>query len=288
LVSIHFVAEISSNHHQNLSRCLEFIDQSAACGCSAVKFQLFKIDQLFIPEVVSKNEDIRKRKGWELPVSFLPQLAAHCRERGLEFACTPFYLRAVEELYPFVDYYKIASYELLWTELLQECARTKKPLVLSTGMATMEEVEEAVHTVMDAGARELTLLHCISEYPASPVQCNLSAIETLRSAFQLPVGWSDHTVQPGVIYRAVHRFNATMVEFHFDLEGKGEEFSSGHCWLPGQISTVIAEVNTGLKADGTGEKKPMDNEEHERNWRADPADGLRPLKKTREMVHDEK
>ena len=276
-MSIHFVAEVSSNHHRDLNRCLQFIDQAAACGCSAVKFQLFKIDQLFIADVVSRNKEISKRKAWELPVEFLPQLAARCRDRKLEFACTPFYLRAVEELYPFVDFYKIASYELLWTDLLKECAGTGKPLVLSTGMATMEEVDLAINTFTTAGGRELTLLHCNSDYPAPPEKCNLAAIETLRKAFQLPVGWSDHSVQPAVIYRAIHRFKASMIEFHFDLEGKGEEFASGHCWLPDQIKTVIEEVNTGIKADGTGEKEPMDNESRERNWRADPADGLRPL-----------
>ena len=281
-MSVHFVAEISSNHHQDLSRCLQFIDQSALCGCSAVKFQLFKIDQLFIPDVVAGNEDIRKRKGWELPVSFLPHLAESCQDKGIDFACTPFYLQAVEELDPYVDFYKIASYELLWTDLLKECANTGKPLVLSTGMATMAEVEEAVNTIISAGGKKLTLLHCISDYPAPPEKCNLAAIETLKKAFQLPVGWSDHSVQPAVIYRAVHRFKASMIEFHLDLEGAGDEYASGHCWLPDQIKTVISEVNTGLKADGTGEKAPMDNESRERNWRADPADGLRPLSSIRQ------
>ena len=283
-MSIHFVAEVSSNHNQNLDRCLKFIDASAEIGCSSVKFQLFKIKELFIPEVVSKRKEIALRKQWELPISFLPPIAEHCRNRNIKFACTPFYLRAVEELFPYIDYYKIASYELLWSDLLIECARTGKPIVLSTGMATMAEVEATVNTLTVAGCSSLYLLHCCSDYPAPPEYCNLSAIETLRQAFKLPIGWSDHTVQPGVIHRAVHRWDASMIEFHLDLEGKGEEYASGHCWLPGQISSIITAINTGLKTDGTGKKVPTENETTERNWRADPSDGLRPLKKIRQEV----
>ena len=281
-MSVHFAAEVSSNHSQNLRRCLEFIDVSAEAGCSSVKFQLFKIDQLFIPEVIFKRKEIASRKAWELPVSFLPEIADHCRGRKIEFSCTPFYLKAVEELYPFVDYYKIASYELLWSDLLKECARTGKPIVLSTGMATLDEVKKAVETLSGAGCTKLTLLHCSSAYPTAPEHCNLAAIDTLKAAFQLPVGWSDHTVQPAVIYRAVHHWNAELIEFHLDLEGKGEEFSTGHCWLPSQITAVINDINTAIKADGTGIKGPTEKEARERNWRADPLDGLRPLKTIRD------
>ncbi len=276
-MSVHFIAEVSSNHNKDLDRCLKFIDISAEVGCDAVKFQLFKIEELFIPEVVSAKNEIAKRRAWELPTSFLPYIAEHCRAKGVEFACTPFYLQAVEELYPYVDYYKIASYELLWVDLLKECARSGKPLVLSTGMATLDEVEKAVETITAAGGHNLSLLHCNSGYPAPPEHCNLAAIETLHKRFKMPVGWSDHSVHPGVICRAVHRWGAVMVEFHLDLEGKGEEFAAGHCWLPEKIAPVIANINTGLIADGGSEKKPMENESFERKWRADPSDGLRPL-----------
>ena len=279
-----FVAEVSSNHNKDLSRCLKLIDVSADVGCSAVKFQLFKIDQLFIPEVVATRKDIQKRKEWELPLSFLPPILERCRRKNLKFSCTPFYLDAVSELEPFVDFYKIASYELPWTALLKACAGTGKPVVLSTGMATMGEVKEAVRILKDSGCRDITLLHCVSGYPTPPEQCNLAAIKTMQDAFKLPVGWSDHSVQPAVIYRAVHRWGARMVEFHLDLEGKGEEFSSGHCWLPDQIRSVISNLAVADAADGTGEKVPTQVEEVERNWRADPSDGLRPQKIIRNGV----
>lgn len=274
---VSFVAEVSSNHNKDLERCYRFIDAAARIGCDAVKFQLFRIEELFAPEILERSDKHRMRKNWELPVKFIPLLSKRCSEKGLSFSCTPFYLDAVEELSPHVDFFKIASYELLWNDLLSACARTGKPVVLSTGMANLDEVREAVNTLQGAGCEDLTLLHCVSGYPAPAGECNLAAIETLRSEFNLPVGWSDHSVSPAVIHRSVHRWAATVVEFHLDLEGEGEEYSAGHCWLPDQIEHVIKSIQQGIVSDGNGFKEPSMSELLERDWRADPKDGLRPL-----------
>ncbi len=282
-MSVRFVAEVSSNHHRDLDRCLAFIDKAAEIGCDAVKFQLFRIRELFAPEILAKSEKHRQREAWELPVEFLPRLAARSHGAGIQFACTPFYLEAIEQLLPYVDFLKIASYELLREDLLVACARTGKPVVLSTGMAVLEEVKQAVSTLRNVGCRELTLLHCVSGYPTPANECNLAVIDTLRRTCDCSVGWSDHSVNPCVIYRAVHRWGASMIEFHLDLEGEGEEYRTGHCWLPEQIQPVIDSVRIGFKADGNGEKSPMPSEMADRGWRADPRDGLRPLIKTREL-----
>jgi N-acetylneuraminate synthase len=276
-----FVAEVSSNHHQKLERCLAFIDKAAEIGCAAAKFQLFRLAELFAPEILAKSQEHRRRQAWELPVEFLPILAARSRERGIQFACTPFYLQAVEQLMPYVDFFKIASYELLWDDLLRACAQSGKPVVLSTGMATLDEVRHAVAVVRGSGCRDLILLHCVSGYPTPRVECNLAAIQTLRLACGCPVGWSDHSVDPAVLYRAVHRWQARMIEFHLDLDGTGDEFRTGHCWLPEYIQPVIQLVQNGLQADGDGTKQPVRSELAERGWRADPGDGLRPMLETR-------
>lgn len=276
-----FIAEVSSNHNRDLERSYSFVDKAAEIGCSAVKFQLFKVRELFAPEVLANRADLLKREAWELPVEFLPKLSFRCRERRIQFSCTPFYLKAVDELFPFVDFYKIASYELMWDPLLIACAKTGKPVILSTGMATVEEIKKAVITLRDNGCKDLTLLHCVSGYPTPYQEANLSAIETLRRISNARVGWSDHTVNPGVIYRAVHHWNACAIEFHLDLDGSGEEFKTGHCWLPEQIAPVIRSANIGFEADGNGEKVPSPCELPDREWRADPSDGLRPLKHVR-------
>ncbi|MGH9694837.1 MAG: N-acetylneuraminate synthase family protein, partial [Bryobacteraceae bacterium] len=203
--SVRFIAEASSNHGRDLSRALAFVDAAADAGCDAVKFQLFKIDRLFAPEILAASAKHRARKDWELPLAHLAPLAVHCRDRGVEFSCTTFYLEAVAELAPYVDFYKIASYELLFAPLLEACAATGKPVVLSTGMATMEEIKTAAARLKFAGAEAVTLLHCVSAYPTPPNEANLSAIAAIRDATACEVGWSDHTRRPAVIERAVHR-----------------------------------------------------------------------------------
>lgn len=279
-----FVAEVSSNHARDLTRSLAFVDAAADIGCDAVKFQLFKIRELFAHEALDRYEHLRAREAWELPVEFLPKIAARCRERAIEFSCTPFYLDAVQELEPFVAFFKVASYEMIWDDLVARCARTGKPLVLSTGMATMDEIAHAVEVARGAGCRDLTLLHCVSGYPTPIDECNLAAIETLRNRFGCSVGWSDHSVRPGVVQRAIHRWGASFVEFHLDLDGQGDEFKTGHCWLPNAMQAVITEVRDAVRADGTGVKVPAPSELPDREWRADPADGLRPLRTKRAEI----
>ena len=285
-MSIRFVAEVSSNHHRSLDRCLAFVDAAADAGCSDVKFQLFRIGELFAPEALRAHPMLLAREAWELDPAFLAPIAARCRERDVAFGCTPFFLEAVDLLEPHVAFYKIASYELLWDDLLRGCARTGKPVVISTGMATLDEVGHAVSVLREAGCASLTVLHCVSGYPARVEDCNLAAIETMRTRFQCEIGWSDHSVSPAVLHRAIHRWGASLIEFHLDLDGAGDEYKTGHCWLPDQIADVIRSVRQGFVADGTGIKQPRDSEAHERGWRADPSDGLRPLLATRRALGD--
>jgi len=282
-----FIAEASSNHGRELSRALAFADAAADAGCDAVKFQLFRIDRMFAPEILAASPKHRARREWELPLAHLKPLAERCRAREILFSCTPFYVEAVEELAPFVDFYKIASYELLVTPLLEACARTGKPVVISTGMATLDEIAAAVATLKRAGAADITLLHCVSAYPTPVREANLSAIESIRSATGCATGWSDHTRRPAVIERAVHRWDASAVEFHLDLDGHGAEYAAGHCWLPDEIAPVIARIRESFVADGTGFKGPQPSEAADREWRADPSDGMRPLRHIRASYRPE-
>ena len=275
-----FIAEVSSNHSKDIDRAIEFIDVASKVDCNAVKFQLFKIDKLFAPVILKNSKQHRDRKQWELPLEFLPVLSARCKEKSVQFSCTPFYIDAVNELEPYVDFYKIASYELLWDELLIACAHTGKPVIISTGMANLDEIKHAVE-ILRSNNCEPTVLHCTSAYPTPYNEANLSAIETIRKSIGCEVGWSDHTVDPGVIHRAIHKWDAKVIEFHLDLEGKGEEFESGHCWLPDQIGSVIKQVRQAEDADGDGVKEPTPSEMPDCLWRTDPSDGLRPFKSIR-------
>ena len=158
-MKVNFIAEVSSNHSKDLDRAIKFVNTAADIGCDSVKFQLFKIDQLFAPEILKKSDEISSRKNWELPIEFLYPLSEACKKRNIKFSCTPFYLAAVDELLPYVDFFKIASYELLWDDLLIKCAKTGKPLIISTGMATPEEINNAVELVKSNGCSDLTVMH---------------------------------------------------------------------------------------------------------------------------------
>lgn len=276
-----FISEISSNHNGSLHRSLKMIRLSANLGFDIVKFQLFKVDKLFSKEILKKSKNIRDRKKWELKEKYIPILAKQCKKNNIKFCVTPFYLEAVDVIKPYVDYIKIASYEILWEDLLIKCAKTKKPIIISTGMANMREVMNAIKILKKNGAKKIIILHCVSNYPAKLESLNLSAINTIRRKTNLSTGWSDHSNNPLVVYRAVEKWNASYIEMHLDIDGKGYEFNAGHCWLPNKARNLIWNIKNNKIIDGKGKKVPSKSELFERKFRADPFDGLRPIKKYR-------
>ena len=143
-------------------------------------------------------------------------------------------------------------------------------------MSNLQEVKNAKNVLDNISFKKYSFLHCVSAYPTPSYEANLSAIETLKNELNCKIGWSDHTVNQGVIYRAINKWGAEIIEFHLDLDGKGEEYSSGHCWLPIEMKKVIDGVRCGKESDGSGDKVPQRSEISDREWRADPADGLRP------------
>jgi sialic acid synthase SpsE len=279
-----FIAEIGSNHNGDRDRCLELVDASATAGCGAVKLQVFRVEDLFAPEALAHRPQLAARRAWELPLELLPAVRERCDERGVELGATPFGLWAVDALAPYVDFFKIASYEILWHELLQTCVATGMPVIVSTGMATLDEVADTVRAVPGA---DLRLLHCVSGYPTPPEQANLAAIATMRERFGIPVGWSDHTCEERVVLRAVAHWGASDVELHIDLDGAGNE-AGEHNWTPDRLTSLIAsleqresEPDGDSTLDGDGVKRPMPVEQPDVPWRADPVDGLRPLRSLR-------
>ena len=223
-----------------------------------------------------------ERKKWELPLKFLPEIKKRCNEKKIQLGCTPFYLEAVDELAEFVDFFKIASYELLWLDLIEKCAKMPQPLIISTGMANMDEIRNAYNVAAKFKDEDLAFLHCQSNYPVKSEETNLAAIEYLKNELRCEIGWSDHSRDIAVILRAALKWNAKIFEFHLDLDSDGAEYSSGHCWLPSELENVISIIERSKLADGDHKKFPGKSESNDRNWRADPSDGLRPLKKIRE------
>jgi N-acetylneuraminate synthase len=281
-----YVAEVGSNHNGSLLRAIKLIDAAADAGFEAVKFQQFKIGELFRPEALLANPALIERTHLELDLEWHEQLAGHARARKLEYGVTPFYAECIPYLAELVDFFKVSSYQLLERDILRLMAMEQLPMVVSTGMATMKEVQEAIACIRSyyTNPSPITLLHCVSCYPAPTQAANLSAIETLRNEFKLPIGWSDHTVSPTVVRAAIWRWDAEMVELHFDLDdGRGAE--SKHSWTPTLFQHVkgwMADLPSSSlgQFDGHGVKTPAICEMSERKWRSDPTDGLRPIKGT--------
>ena len=178
-----------------------------------------------------------------------------------------------------MDFFKIASYELIWDELLIKCANTKKPIVISTGMADEKETQNAFNILKKNKSKQIIFMHCVSNYPVTVQNVNLAKIETLRKKFKVDVGFSDHTVNQDIIRRAFYKWDCRVFEFHFDLDKKGLEYKSGHCWLPNKLENLIRSFDfDSHQYDGSGKIKPLNVEKKERMWRRDK-DGFRPILK---------
>lgn len=276
-MAIRFIADIGSNHNQNLNRALDLVAAAQEAGCWGVKFQLFSAQTLYRNPDPSHLEDLVLS---ELPEGFLPALKKYCQLYNIAFGCTPFSMKALDTIIPYVDFYKIGSYEILCTEMIRKAAEQEKPIFISLGMARFQDAVNAVKAAQLIPAEKnnyLTLFHCCSEYPAKPNRCELHKISAIREYFHYPVGWSDHSVSFGVIHSAV-AMGAELIELHFDLLDQcGMETHHGHCWNPTNLTRLIKEIKEGQEAL---QDLPVDEvaEEKKLRQRMDPSDYSRPLK----------
>ena len=224
----YIIAEAGLNHNGSLILAKQLVERAKETGCDAVKFQTAKSDSrvsnkvkaVKYAETIIGQEETLHEMFERLSLSFEEQkeLFSYAREKGLEIFSTPFDFESVDFLESQgVNLYKIASMDLVNIPLIKYVANTGKPIILSTGMSTMGQVEEAVSEVMQAGNTNLMLLHCNSSYPAAPEEMNLRIIQTLKAAFNIPIGLSDHTFGLFVSHTAI-AIGADLVERHFTLD----------------------------------------------------------------------
>ncbi|HCJ65849.1 MAG TPA: pseudaminic acid synthase [Elusimicrobia bacterium] len=224
------VAEISANHGQNFNRAVDLIKKAKECGADAVKFQCYTPDTITI-DCDNKHFRIKHPKwgGQTLyqlykkaytPWNWFKELKKIADDLGIIFFATAFDKTSVDFLEELnVPMHKIASFELVDLPLIEYMAGTKKPLILSTGMATLPEIKEAVNTARIAGAKNIILLKCVSSYPAKPEEMNLKTISDMQKRFKLQIGLSDHTLGIATSISAVC-LGAKLIEKHFTLSRK--------------------------------------------------------------------
>ena len=270
---IKFIADIGSNHGADIDRAVRLIEEAKRAGCSAAKFQLFDASLT----TNAKTAAVYERRA--LPIGFLPRLRGACDAEGIEFHLTVTSYDTLEEGWQYAHALKIGSYEILHLELIKLAAGTGKPLSISTGGATPWEVKAAIIASMQGGhdLEKLILYHCSPLYPAAPETCGLNSMDMLRAHGVRRVGWSDHTVKPGVIYAAIGH-GAEYIELHMDLDGlDGWESEHGHCWEASRVRRLIKTVRDGEEAL----KGSVADYADMRLQRTDPGDGRRPLKAAR-------
>jgi N-acetylneuraminate synthase len=264
------IAEIGVNHNGDLDLALRMIDAAAQAGADAAKFQTFRTERV-ISRAARQAEYQRRNTGvaesqfemvrrLELGDTAFARLAERCAQKGILFLSSPFDEGSAELLDALgVPAFKIGSGELTNHPFLASLARRGRPLLLSTGMATLREVDLALAVIRRHGNPPVALLHCVSSYPSAAGESNLAAIETMRRAFNVPVGWSDHSLGIHVSIAAVAR-GACILERHFTLDRTLPGPDHAASLDPVEFGQLVVAVRDVEAAIGSGQKVPRDSE----------------------------
>lgn len=264
------IAEAGVNHDGNLADAKALIDAAVVAGADAVKFQSFNAQTLasaaapkaeyqqVLTDASESQRDMLHRL--ELDRADHEELSDYCRQGKIMFLSSPFGLAEVDLLRELhMPAFKVPSGELTNPGLLAHIAATGKPVILSTGMATLQEVADAISTLRDNGTTELALLHCVSNYPAAPKDVNLRAMATMADAFGVPVGYSDHTLGIEISLAAV-ALGACIIEKHFTLDCRRSGPDHAASLEPKQLGDLVQGIRSIESALGHGRKEPAESE----------------------------
>lgn len=261
---IYIIAEAGVNHNGSLEIAKKMVDAAGKAGADAIKFQTFKAENIVTKnasraeyQVKNTGEDTSQYymlKKLELSYDDFRELKAYCDDSGIEFLSTPFDLESIDFLQELgIRFLKIPSGEITNFPYLRKIGQTGMPVIMSTGMSTLEEVGEAIKVLREYGSNEISLLHCTTEYPAPLDSVNLKAMQTMTEAFNLPVGYSDHTSGIAVSVAAV-AMGAVIIEKHFTLDRNMEGPDHKASLEPDELKAMVQSIRDVEMAMGTGEK----------------------------------
>ncbi len=271
------VAELSANHNGNIERAFEIIKSARDSGADAIKIQTYTADTMtldcdskdfIIDDGLWKGRTLYELYKWaETPYEWHKEIFDYANKIGITCFSTPFDETAVDLLEDLnTPAYKVASFEIIDIPLLRYIATTRKPIIISTGMANLEEITEAVEVVKECGCTDIALLHCISSYPAPLEQSNLKVIEDLRNKFNLTVGLSDHTM--GVIASVTSvALGASIIEKHFTLDRTDKGPDSDFSIEPNELSDLCKLSKDAWKALGKADYRIKDAESNNIKYR---------------------
>lgn len=263
------IAEAGVNHNGSLEMAKQLIDKAKECGADIVKFQTAKVDSLvsqYAPMAEYQKENTGKNQSQRemleqllLPYEDFVELKSYCDKVGIEFLSTPFDIDSIFFLKDMVNFWKVPSGEITNYPYLVKIAQTKKPVLLSTGMCDIAEVDEAIGVLKENGTEEITLLHCNTQYPTPFEDVNLRAMNTLCERYGVAVGYSDHTEGIEVAIAAV-AMGATVIEKHFTLDKSLPGPDHKASLEPAELHQMVQSIRNIEMAVGTGEKKVTKSE----------------------------
>ena len=273
----YIIAELSANHYGSIDIAIKSIESAKKCGADAVKLQTYKASSMTLDS--NKNDFLIKEglwKGYKLydlyqeastPYAWHEELFKYANKLGITIFSSPFDREAVDFLDDLnVPAFKIASFEVVDLDLIKYAASKGKPLLISTGMASEEEIDEALKTAKDYGNGEILLFHCISSYPAPLKDANLTLIKTFRDKYDVEVGLSDHTLTNSAAISAIS-LGASAVEKHFILDKKMKSPDSSFSIEPKELKELKLVTNECWEAQGKGSFKRSKNEKKNKIFR---------------------
>jgi N,N'-diacetyllegionaminate synthase len=294
----YIIAEIGSNHNGDMKLCQKLVDAAADAGAHAAKFQSWTDKSLIAKEEYDRNATYTDKKkhfgslqdmvtAYQLTSQQHEEANDHCKRRGLTFCSTPFSRSEADLLEKLgVPFFKIASMDIVNSPLLAYVAGKGKPVIISTGMATMAEIETAVETVRKEGNEQTILLHCISIYPPEYGTIHLRNMATLRHAFDVPVGFSDHSLGTAIPLAAI-ALGACLIEKHFTLDQDMEGWDHAISANPPQLRTIVQEGKNIFTALGCSRRVVTEAEFEKRKKFRRSLVASRALPKGHELVESD-
>jgi len=261
----------SSTYEDSLDRAKKLIDLASESGADAVKFQTFTSEKVYVnnagqcdylSETGIKKDINQMFKELSMPYEMLSVLSSHCEKRGIFFASTPFSVEDAKQVDPFSKFHKVASFEINHIKLLEFLASTKKPVIISTGSSSYEEIDFAINFMKENSSGQVVLLQCTSSYPSSLDAMNISVIPKMKERYNVPIGLSDHSSDPLIAPLLAIGIGATVIEKHFTLDRNLEGPDHAFSLIPDELTKMVKVIRDADRAKGVG-KKIIQKEEEE-------------------------
>lgn len=274
------IAEAGSNwkrgsYEEDLKQGMDLIKLASQAGADAIKFQTYRPESVYVRDAGKSqylsesgiNEDIYQIfSRFSMPYEMIPELSECCRENNIFFMSTPFSVEDVNQIDPHVHIHKIASYEINHIRLVEAVLSRKKPLILSTGASTLEEIDFVVNLLRENRKNNFALMQCTAKYPAPPDSMNLSVIPLLKTKYGVPVGLSDHSTEPIITPLVAIGFGATIIEKHFTSNKKLAGPDHRFALEPNELSAMVKAIRVADQTKGNGRKEILDVEKELRQF----------------------